>query len=158
MSEDLTQILPGTGRGTVRRKANGGGGSSLCKPEVYAARKLRKAMSPPEVLLWDRLRGRKLGFKVRRQHPIGPYVADFFVRDANLLIEIDGSAHDYGDRPGRDSARDQYMVAHGYRVVRLAARDVLGDLDAVLAFVSDQVTNPLHQPSAGPPPHAGEES
>lgn len=157
MSEDVTQILPGTGRGTVRCKANGGGGPSLRKPEVYAARKLRKDMSLPEVLLWDRLRGRRLGFKVRRQHPVGPYVVDFFVRDANLVIEIDGSTHDYGDRPGRDRARDQYMVAHGYRVVRLTARDVLSDLNAVLAFVSDQVTNPLHQPSAGPPPHAGEE-
>ena len=47
-------------------------------------------MSPPEAMLWAELRRSKQGFKVRRQHPIGPYVADFFVRDANLVIEVDG--------------------------------------------------------------------
>jgi very-short-patch-repair endonuclease len=150
-------ILPGTGRGTIGRRANGGGGASLRKPEVYAARKLRRRMSPPEVLLWGRLRGSKLGFKVRRQHPIGPYVADFFVRDAKLVIEIDGNAHDFGERPIRDLTRDRYMGEQGYRIVRIISRDVMRDLDAVIRLIVEQVTNPLHHPSDGPPPHAGEE-
>ena len=149
-------ILPGTGRGTIRR-ANGGGGASLRKPEVYAARKLRRQMSPPEVLLWSQLRGCKLGLKLRRQHPIGPYVADFFVRDASLVIEIDGMSHDFGDHPQRDAVRDRYLEEQGYRVVRLVASDIMDDLNAVLTYIAAQVTNPLHQPSAGPPPHSGEE-
>jgi very-short-patch-repair endonuclease len=150
-------ILPGTGRGTIRRRANGGGGRSLRKPAVYAARKLRRTMSPPEALLWSHLRGNKLGFKVRRQQPIGPYIADFFVRDANLVVEVDGNAHDFGDRPERDSVRDRYMAERGYAVVRVLARDVMSDLEVVLRFISEQVTNPLHHPLDGPPPHAGEE-
>ncbi len=150
-------ILPGTGRGTIRRRANGGGGASLHKPAVYAARKLRRRMSPPEVLLWDQLRGSRLGFKVRRQHPIGPYVADFFVRNANLVIEVDGNAHDFGDRPERDEVRNRYMEEHGYRVIRILASDVMRNLDGALKFIAEQVTNPLHHPSDGPPPHAGEE-
>src|SRR5690242_21269362 len=89
-------ILPETGRGTIRRRANGGGGASLRRPEVYAARKLRRNMSPPEVVLWSQLRGKRLGFKVLRQHPIGPYVADFCVSTAKLVIEVDGGAHDFG--------------------------------------------------------------
>ena len=150
-------ILPGTGRGTIRRRANGGGGVSLRKPSVYTARKLRRQMSPPEALLWSQLRGSKLGFKVRRQHPIGPYVADFFVRDVGLVIEVDGSPHDFGDRPDRDEARDRYMTERGLRVVRLVAADVMKNLQGNLQFIIAQVTNPLHHPADGPPPHAGEE-
>ena len=149
-------ILPGTGRGTIGRRANGGGGSSLRKPAVYSARKLRRQMSPPEVLLWGQLRGNKLGFKVRRQHPIGPYVADFFVREAGLVIEIDGSPHDYGDRPQQDERRERYLGERGYRVLHLMASDVMKNLDGALTYIVDQVTNPLHHPSDGPPPHAGE--
>ena len=127
------------------------------KPAVYAARKLRRRMSPPEVLLWDQLRGRQLGFKVRRQHPIGPYVADFFIQAAGLVVEIDGSSHGYGDQPLRDAARDRYTAERGYRVVRLLASDVMGDLDAALKYIVVQARNPLHHPSDGPPPHSGED-
>jgi very-short-patch-repair endonuclease len=110
-------------------------------------------MSPPEVLLWSQLRGCKLGFKVRRQHAIGPYVADFSVRDASLVIEVDGMSHDFGDHPQRAAVRDRYLEGQGYRV----ASDVMDDLDAVLTYIASQVTNPLHRPSDGPPPRPGEE-
>jgi very-short-patch-repair endonuclease len=150
-------ILPEPGRGTIRGKANGGGGASLRKPEVYAARKLRRQMSLPEARLWMELRGEKLGFKVRRQHPIGPYVVDFYVRAGSLVIEVDGEAHDRGDRPHRDAVRDVFLKENGYRVLRVAAVDVMTNLEGVIALVSDQVTKPLHHPSDGPPPHAGEE-
>ena len=152
-------ILPGTGRGTIRRRANGGGGSPLRKPNVYAARKLRRTMSPPEALLWQHLRGSKLGFKVRRQHPIGPYIADFYVSAARLVIEIDGRAHDFGDRPDRDVARDFYLEGQGYGIVRIDAGEVRKDLDSVLMLIADRVANPLHHQASldGPPPRAGEE-
>jgi len=114
-------------------------------------------MSPPEVLLWNELRGSKLGVKVRRQHPVGPYIADFFVRQANLVIEVDGNAHDFGERPQSDTRRDQYMIDRGLRVVRIPARDVMTDLNAVLKLIAVQVTSPLHHPTDGPPPRAGEE-
>jgi very-short-patch-repair endonuclease len=129
----------------------------LRKPTVYAARKLRRQMSPPEVLLWDQLRASKMGFKVRRQHPIGPYVADFFVSGAGLAIEIDGMAHDVGERPARDIARDKYMNDRRLRVLRVAAADVMKNLEGVLALIVEQAKNPLHHPSDGPPPHSGEE-
>jgi len=151
-------ILPDPGRGTAPER-RGGGGGSLRKPAVYAARKLRRTMTPPEVLLWSQLRGSKLGFKVRRQHPIGPYIADFFVRDARLVIEIDGGPHDYGERPKRDAVREKYLTDQGYRVVRLPAVDVMGNLEGALQYVVVQVTSPLHHqaPLDGPPPHSGEE-
>ena len=151
-------ILPETGRGTARG-ARGGGGGSLRKPSVYSARKLRRAMTPSETLLWSALRGNKLGFKVRRQHPVGPYVADFFVRDSGLIIEIDGSPHDFGDRPERDERRDRYLNERGYRVLHLIASDVMKNLEGALNFIVEEAKDPHHHQAAldGPPPHAGEE-
>ena len=65
------------------------------------ARKLRRKMTLPEVILWHWLRQRPEGLKFRRQHPTGPYVLDFFCSDARLAIEVDGEAHSRGNRPDR---------------------------------------------------------
>ena len=88
-------------------------------------------MSLPEVKLWQHLRGNGAGVKFRRQHPIGPYVADFYCAAAKLIIEIDGSAHDMGDRPSKDQQRDRWLEGRGYRIVRVPAKDVLNDANAV---------------------------
>src|SRR5687768_5663341 len=89
-------ILPETGRGTAA-EGRGGGDGSLRKPEVYAARKLRRSMSLPEVLLRQELRGARIGTRVRRQHPLGAYVVDFYLAAARLVIEVDGERHNRGD-------------------------------------------------------------
>jgi very-short-patch-repair endonuclease len=96
------------------------------------ARQLRQAMSLPEVLLWRALRERPGGFKFRRQHPSGPYIADFYCHVARLVIEIDSEAHERGDRPSRDAGRDAWFVQRSLLTVRLAASDVLDDLDATV--------------------------
>ncbi|WKL58978.1 endonuclease domain-containing protein [Asticcacaulis sp. ZE23SCel15] len=93
-----------------------------------AAKSLRADMSLPEMLVWTRLKQRQPGKPVfRRQYPIGPYVADFYCSKARLVIEIDGMAHDIGDRPERDIMRDKWLKYKGLEVYRIAARDVLAD-------------------------------
>ena len=77
---------------------------------IKAARRLRRKMWPPEAQLWSRLRKRAPGKPVfRRQHPIGPYVLDFYCAEARLAVEIDGYSHDVGDRPRRDVRRDAWL-------------------------------------------------
>jgi very-short-patch-repair endonuclease len=88
-------------------------------------------MSPPEAALWQYLRTRPGGFKFRRQHPLGPYDLDFFCRSAAVAIEVDGDAHDMGDRPQRDERRDAWVVAQGILTLRFLAADVLKNLEAV---------------------------
>jgi very-short-patch-repair endonuclease len=121
-----------------------------------AARKLRRKMTLPEVIIWHSLRQRPNGLKFRRQHPTGPYVLDFFCSDARLAIEIDGAAHSRGDRPTRDAARDEWLQSAGIKTLRIAAADVLGDADAVLRWITEKASErlPLHHPAApaGPPP------
>ena len=120
------------------------------------ARKLRRKMTLPEVILWHWLRQRPEGLKFRRQHPTGPYVLDFFCGDARLAIEVDGEAHSRGDRPRRDANRDRWLRSAGIETLRIPAAALLDDADAVLAWVMAQARArlPLHHPAspAGPPP------
>ena len=140
------------------RATRGGGASrALPRPMTSTARKLRKSMSLPEVLLWQELRGGKAGAKFRRQHPIGPFAVDFFCTQAGLVIEVDGEAHNRADRPARDVARDQYLVGAGYRVVRIAAADVLPNLEGVVQQISAAAGSPLHHAGAVPLPTSGED-
>ena len=132
-------------------KAGGGGHQQLQRPVVYAARKLRKEMSLPEVLLWQQLRGRPGGLKFRRQHPVDPCTVDFFCREAKLAVEIDGSAHDAA-RAQRDQVRDERLRARGLQVLRIPADAVLEDVTAITEWILVRAGSPLHQPAAGPPP------
>ena len=115
-------------------------------------------MSPPEVLLWVRLRARQPdGPRIRRQHPIGPYIADFYCADARLVIEVDGGCHTMGDAPEHDARRDAYMESKGLTVMRYVAADVLANPDDVAAGIWDLVMrlvrarNGLDAPSVTPP-------
>ena len=85
-------------------------------------------------------------------------MVDFCCLSARLAVEIDGIAHDMGDRPVRDERRKKYLEENGFRVLRIAARRVLDDADAVAEAIVARAESPLHQPSAGPPPRAGEEN
>jgi very-short-patch-repair endonuclease len=101
-----------------------------------SARKLRRSMSLPEVLLWRELRKRPNQVQFRRQHPVGPYVLDFFCATTNLAIEVDGGAHDRGDRPQRDFTRDEWLKRQEIQVMRIPAVEVLRNLDGVLKAIS----------------------
>jgi very-short-patch-repair endonuclease len=89
------------------------------------AKQQRRKMTPPEVRLWALLRGSPGGVKFRRQHPIGPYTADFYCPAAKLVIEVDGQIHNFTIR--RDEARDMYMRNMGLEILRIPAADVMRD-------------------------------
>jgi very-short-patch-repair endonuclease len=118
-------------------------------------------MSLPEVLLWQVLRHRPAGLKFRRQFPLGKITADFACLEARLIVEIDGASHSIGDQPRRDSVRDAVVRRAGFDVMRIAAMDVLNDMDAVLAGIIARCSDagPLHHAAArrGPPPRSGED-
>jgi very-short-patch-repair endonuclease len=102
---------------------------------IEKARALRRTMSPPEVRLWAILRTAPNGIRSRRQHPIGPFVLDFYCPRAKLAIEIDGMAHDMGDTPQRDLARDHWLTEQGIATMRIAASDVFQRLATVVETI-----------------------
>ncbi len=93
---------------------------------------LRREMTPPERKLWTALRNDQTGFTFRRQHPIGRYIADFYSRDAQLVVEVDGAlAHSSEEALAHDQARDAYLRGLGLEVLRVPAREVLSNLEGV---------------------------
>jgi very-short-patch-repair endonuclease len=98
------------------------------------ARKLRRASTDAERLLWSRLRARQLdGHKFVTQFQIGNAVADFACRSAKLVVELDGGQH--ADAVEADAERTRIIEAHGYRVIRFWNNDVTENLDGVLETI-----------------------
>lgn len=116
---------------------------------LQRARKLRSTISLPEVLLWNRLRGNPMGVKFRKQHPLGDYVIDFFRASKRIAVEIDGIAHDRGNRPMRDSSRDAWLRRQGVEVLRIPAAEVLRDVAAVADAVVRYCADPPPPSAAG---------
>lgn len=109
----------------------GAGQSSQRHHGLMDARELRRRSSVPERLLWRELKSRRaFGLKFRRQHPIGPYVADFFCAALGLVVEVDGSCHE--GRRAQDAARDAFMRERGIEVVRFTASEVTRDVKRVV--------------------------
>ncbi|MGE3692158.1 MAG: endonuclease domain-containing protein [Novosphingobium sp.] len=98
---------------------------------VARARRLRREMSLPEVLLWRLLKGKLVGVKFRNQHPIGDHVVDFYCHSAKTVFEIDGISHDMGDQPLFDARRDAELAGLGLAVVGIPAVDVLKDPQSI---------------------------
>lgn len=89
---------------------------------------MRKAMTEPEIMLWSRLRGRH-GEKptFRRQHPLGPFILDFFCPSARLVVEVDGATHSGDETLAADAARDRWLAQQGVNVLRAPASNVYRD-------------------------------
>ena len=101
------------------------------------ARRLRKTLTPQELGLWLRLKNRQLGgFRFRRQHPLGPYILDFYCADRRLAVEIDGEVHSQPDQIAHDRRRDAYFLDKGIDTLRLSA-DCLKDPDQAAVDILD---------------------
>ena len=111
------------------------------------ARQLRRNLTHAETILWSRLKGRQLGgHHIRRQHVVGPFIADFACCAARLLIEVDGSDHATSWREERDTARDLYLVAEGWTVVRVTNQQVRSALPSVLNAIEQAITFATQHP------------
>ena len=116
------------------------------------AKTLRRKLSLPEGLLWRAIKGRKLdGLHFRKQHPIGPYVLDFYCAGAKLAVEVDGQSHGFGDRPQRDARRDAWLAEKGIRTLRLSAELVLRDVDDATRTILGalEIPEPSRSPTGG---------
>ena len=112
------------------------------------ARNMRAAPTDAEATLWRQLRAHRFaGHKFKRQQPIGNYIVDFVCFEARLVVEVDGGQH---NESVADEARDEWLEARGYRVMRFWNNDVMGNLDGVLLTILNQLT-----PSPQPLPREG---
>jgi very-short-patch-repair endonuclease len=109
-------------------------------PETFlaneTARALRKRLTPQEVKLWVKLRELKpLGFRFRRQTPIGSYIVDFVSFASRLVIEADGGQHNMASGIRSDQARDDFLRSQGFRVLRFWNSDIDANLEGVMEAI-----------------------
>ena len=95
----------------------------------HNARKMRKAMTDAELMLWNRLRAHRLmGLGFRRQMPIGKYIVDFACPEHKLIIEVDGSSHGEDKQVTYDERRTAFLQDQGWYVIRLWNNEILKTL------------------------------
>ncbi|MBN9467133.1 MAG: endonuclease domain-containing protein [Brevundimonas sp.] len=99
------------------------------------AREMRSTLTPPEARLWTALKCQQMGVRFRRQHPIGPYILDFYCASAKLAVEVDGMTHSDPEQAAHDARRTRWLAGRGIRVVRIEAVRVKDDLAAVIDFL-----------------------
>ena len=129
--------------------------SRLRERDRVRARSLRKQSTDAERVLWRRLRDRQLdGFKFRRQHPVGPFFADFACVEAGLVVELDGSQHLEPDVARADATRTQRLREAGFDVLRFDDRQALLETDAVLQVIQRRLAM-RYSPSPQPSPASG---
>jgi very-short-patch-repair endonuclease len=96
-----------------------------------SARELRRAMTPSERVLWDRLRLQRLNnLHFRKQHPFGPFILDFACLPILLAVELDGWVHD--NTADYDRNRDAFLKRHGWTIVRFRNEEIVFSLDGVI--------------------------
>ena len=95
-----------------------------------------------------------LPVRVRRQHPIGRYIADFALPARKLVIEIDGGQH--ATAIARDNARTRVLEARGWRVIRFWNSDVMGNIEGVLETIDAEIARAPSSPRPSPPRRGGE--
>lgn len=115
------------------------------------ARQMRRAPTPAEDHLWQRLRDRQLrGHKFRRQHAIERFIVDFHCAEARLVVEVDGPVHQYTCE--EDAIRQDFLASRGFRVLRLSNEMVATDIESALARIADACA--CATPASSPSPQA----
>lgn len=118
--------------------------ASLYKVLQERALQHRNYPTQAEAVLWEYLRGNRLGAKFRRQHLIGQYIPDFVCLSKQLIIEVDGGYHFIGDQIISDEQRTAYLESFGYHVIRFTNEEVLADTQNVLQKIR-QIMNHLNE-------------
>ena len=118
--------------------------ASLYKVLQQRALQHRNYPTQAEAVLWEYLKGNRLGAKFRRQHLIGQYIPDFVCLSKQLIIEVDGGYHFIGDQIISDEQRTAYLESFGYHVIRFTNEEVLADTQNVLQKIR-QIMNHLNE-------------
>ena len=104
------------------------------------SRNLRNKSTLGEVLLWKQLKGKQLnGYQFNRQKPLGNYIADFYCKKLSLVIEVDGSIHDYLEE--YDKKKDDFYYSLSLSVIRLDEYEVRDDvvkaMEPIITLISE---------------------
>ena len=119
------------------------------KTQKSHRRELRANLTPAVAFLWANLKRSQLdGKKFRRQHGIGPYIADFYCPECRVIVELDGAVHEGPLAAEKDAARKKFLESFGIRVLRFENKAVFESLE----FVLEAIRTALHDGAKNSPP------
>ena len=101
----------------------------------------RKKSTEAEFILWGYLKGNALGAHFRRQHIIGPFIADFVCLSHKLIIEIDGKYHQLPEQQITDAERTDWLESQGFKVIRFKNEQIVADTDKVINTINAYIIN-----------------
>lgn len=170
--KDPTPALPLPGEGAINSSPWQGGGREgvfVCGEGSYAnehsifnpiklkttRKELRKNITEPEKILWQKIRNKSLGTKFRRQHGIGRYIVDFYCQEFSLVIELDGDNHFTEEAQDYDRQRDLFMQSLGIETLRFTNQDVMKNIEGVLLIVLEKINLKKTPPQPSPLPGEG---
>ncbi len=104
------------------------------------AKNMRYEMTNAEICLWQYLRNNQTGFKFRRQHIIGNYIADFICIKERFIVEVDGRIHTLGEQKEHDDIRTNDLQKLGYRILRFTNDQVINETDKVVQEITEALT------------------
>jgi len=132
----ILPLAPSEGGGTPFGYMTGGNNSHLL---LERAKEMRSNPTKAEAALWESLKGKNLGVKFRRQHLIADFIVDFVCLSKKLVVEVDGAIHELQHE--QDNARTEILNSRGFKVIRFNNEQVLGDVDAVVSAIGEELLN-----------------
>ena len=109
-------------------------------------KQLRNDPTKVEWLLWQELKGSKLGYKFRRQHGIGPFIVDFYCPKLKLVIEVDGETHFQQEDIEYDLGRTSFLIQEKIQVVRVTNNEVRLSMEDVIELIKQQFPKDTNHP------------
>jgi very-short-patch-repair endonuclease len=103
------------------------------------AETLRKNMTVAEKIIWDRVSKNQLGVKIRRQHPVWKYIADYYCHELKLIIEIDGGIHLIKENKEYDIGREITLNEFGIEIIRFTNDQVINEIEHVIETITGKI-------------------
>ncbi|MFN2439219.1 MAG: endonuclease domain-containing protein [Chitinophagaceae bacterium] len=112
---------------------------SASKTIFRYAEELRKTMTGAEKIVWEKVCNKQLGVRIRRQHPIYKYIADYYCHELKLVIEIDGEIHLAKENREYDISRDITLNEFGIQIIRFTNEQVINDTDQIIKEIKKKI-------------------
>jgi len=118
------------------------------------AERLRSDVTVPEKIIWDRVCKNQLGVRIRRQHPVWKFIADFYCHEVRLVIEIDGGIHLRSENKEYDISRDIILKEFKIEILRFTNDEVINKPDLVIEKIKRTIEvlkqKLVQEPNQGP--------
>ena len=103
------------------------------------AERLRRDMTEAEKIIWERVCKNQLEVRIRRQHPIWKFIADFYCHELKLVIEIDGEIHLSNERREYDVSRNIILNEFGIEIIRFTNKQVINETNWVISQIKSKI-------------------